>query len=456
MDLSAIRREVPGTLSLSLPIVAGLSAGTLLGVTDALMLAPLGAVPLAAVGLTSAVGLVVGATVWGLVSAVPVRIGAAFGARAGRSIPAMLRAGLALAALAGTAGGLVMLAVWPLLPLFGQPAEVLAVMFPYWCLMAAVTLPFAVLLVLKGAFEAVGRAWTGTAFAWLAVVLNVPLNYALIWGAGPVPALGLTGAGIGSVLAEVLALAAAAAWWRLAPGMARLRARGAAARTEIAAAAREGAPIATMYLAETGAITVATLIVGTFGTVALAANQVAMAVGSVLYMLPLGVAQAVALRTAQARGAGQAERLRPVAWAGLAVATVWLVAVAAGLGLGGRAVAAAITPDAQVVAVAAAILFVFALMQVFDGIQSTMVGALRGLGEAGFAARVSTFAYWGAGLPLAWVLARPLELGPAGVWLGWLVALAGAAVLLVWRFDARTRPGISPAGTMAPPCPAAG
>lgn len=449
MSVAAIRRELPGTLSLSVPIVAGMAAGTLLGVTDSLMLAPLGAVPLAGVGLTGAAWIVVGASVWGLVSAVPVRIGAAHGARAGRAIPGMLRAGLVLGALAGGAGVLAMLAIWPFLPLLGQPAEVLAVLLPYWCLMSAAILPFAALLVLRGAFEAVGRPWTGTAFAWLAVVLNVPMNYALIWGAGPVPALGLTGAGIGSLLSETLALAAAAAWWRFAPGMRRLRARGAATRAEVAASAREGAPMGAMYLAETGAVAVATLIVGTFGTVALAANQVAMAVGSLLYMLPLGVAQAVALRVAQARGAGEEERLRPIAWAGLGFATVWLVLVALGLGFGGRAVAAAVTPDAAVIEVAAAILFVFALMQVFDGAQSTMVGALRGLNDAAFGARVSVVAYWIAALPLAWAVAHPLGFGPAGVWLGWLVAQAGAAAVLLWRFDARTR-GDAPA-----PCPAA-
>ncbi len=444
--LQAIRAEVRGVVTLALPIVVGMAAGTLLVVTDSVLVAPLGPEPLAAAGLAGAFALVVGASVYGLLSAVPVRIGAAVGARAGRRIPEVLRSGLVLGAMAGTLGAAAMLACWPLLALLGQPPEVLAILFPYWCLIAAANLPMAVLAVFMAAFEATGRPWTGTAFAYLAVVLNVPLTSALIWGPGPFPALGLTGAGIGTLVAQSAALLAAWAWWALAPSLRRLRARGPARRRELAGAAREGAPMGLMYLAETGAFTVATLIVGTFGAVALAANQVAMSVGNVLYMFPLGIAQAVAIRVAQAQGAGHTGRLRPVAWAGLAVATCWLGTAAVGLTLGGRWIAGLISPDPEVVAVAATILAVIALMQVFDGVQTTMVGALRGLSDTGFPAVVTLVAYWGLGLPLALWFSRGLGMGPAGVWTGWLVALAGAGAVLVWRFRHRTAAGGIPAG----------
>jgi MATE family multidrug resistance protein len=440
MTLAAIRAELPGTLRLSLPIVAGLAASTLLGVTDTVMLAPLGAVPLAGAGLAFAFSIIVCASVFGLISAVPVRIGTAFGAGRGRDVPGMLRAGLVLGALVGALGALGMLAAWPLLPVFGQPAEVLAVLFPYWCMIAAYTVPFGVLIVLKSAFEAVGRPWIGTAFAYLAVALNVPLNYALIWGAGPIPPLGLTGAGIGSLLAETLATLAALAFWRFAPSMRRLRLRRPLDWAEVAAAGREGAPMGLMYLAETGAVTVLTLIIGTFGAVALAANQVAMAVGGLIYMLPLGIAQAVAIRTAQARGAGETARLRPVVWAGLALATAWLVAAMVVLAAGGRAIAAALTPDPQVVALAALIFVLFAAMQVFDGVQSTMVGALRGLSATGAAAGISTLCFWGLGIPAAWGIAHLAGYGAPGVWGGWLIAQVVASALLVARFLRLTAP----------------
>ena len=101
---SAIRAEIPGLLLLSIPIVVGLGASNLLGVTDSLMLAPLGPVPLAAVGLTMAVAIIFFAAIYGMLQALSVRIGAAFGAGRARQIPFILRNGLALGALVGFAG----------------------------------------------------------------------------------------------------------------------------------------------------------------------------------------------------------------------------------------------------------------------------------------------------------------------------------------------------------------
>lgn len=438
--LSTIRREVPAILALAVPIVAGLGASMLLGVTDSVMLAPLGPLPLAAVGITNAVAIILYAAIYGLLSAMSVRVGAAHGAGQGRRIPALLRNGLALGAIVGALGMVAMLAVWPLLPVLGQPPEVLAIMFPYWMSIAILMLPYSVLMVFKATFEAVDRPWVGTGFAFLAVGVNIPLNYALIWGIGPLPMLGLTGAGIASLVAESLALAVAWAFWLRARSMRRLRLRAGLSGTVIASVAREGAPLGLMYVAETGAMAVATLMIGTFGAVALAGNQVAMSVGGLLYMVPLGVAGAVAIRMAQERGAGNHAALRPIAWAALALATAWLSASAAVLGLYGRTIAGWITDEPDVIAVAAALFFVFAFSQVMDGVQSTMTGALRGLSDTGFPAWLSLLAYWALGLPLGWMLAQPVGMGPAGVWAGFIIALGLAALLLVWRFLRQTSP----------------
>jgi MATE family multidrug resistance protein len=365
---AAIRAQVPGILGLAVPIVSGMAATTLIGVTDSVMLAPLGAVPLAAVGLTGAVAVILYASVYGVLSALSVRIGVAHGARAARDIPGLLRNGLVLGAGVGGLAALVMAAIWPLLPLLGQPPEVLAVMPAYYACIAAYMIPFAVLTVFKSAFEAAGRPWLGTTLAFLGVVVNVPLNWLLIWGVGPLPPLGLTGAGIASLLAESVALLVAWVFWKRAPSMRRMRLRRGLSVAEMRATAVEGAPLGLMYLAETGAVAVATLIIGTFGTVALAGNQVAFAISGVLYMVPLGVAGAVAIRVAQERGAGNEAALRPVVFAALGLVTVWLTGVALVLGLGGKWLAGLVTDDPEVAAMAVTFMLVFALMQIFDGV----------------------------------------------------------------------------------------
>lgn len=442
--LKAIRQQIPSLMALAVPIVAGLGASTLLGVADAVMLAPLGPLPLAAVGITNAVAVILFTAIYGLLSALSVRVGTAQGAGQARRIPALLRNGLALGAIVGVLGAVAMVATWPLLPWWGQPSEVLDIMLPYWLATAASMLPFALLAVFKATLEAVDRPWLGTGFAMLAVVAKLPLNQALIWGIGPVPMLGLTGAGVASLLAETLALAAAWLYWQRARSMRRLRLRSVVSGRAMASLAREGAPLGLMYVAETGAVAVATLVIGTFGAVALAGNQVAMSVGGLLYMVPLGVAGAVAIRVAQERGARNHAALRPIAWAALSLATVWLALAAAVLGLHGQAIARSITQQPEVVAVAATLFFVFACSQVMDGVQSTMTGALRGLSDTGFPAWLSLLAYWALGLPLGWALAHPAGWGPAGVWTGFVVALGLAAPVLVWRFVKQThRQGVA-------------
>ena len=433
---SGVRAEIPGILGLSIPIVVGLGASTLLGVTDSLMLAPLGPVPLVAVGLTMAVAIIFYAAIYGMLQALSVRIGAAYGAGQARQIPYILRNGLALGALVGVGGAAVMGLFWLALPMLGQPAEVLAAMPGYWIAICLLLIPFSVLIVFKSAFEAVGRPWLGTAFSFVAVGVNIPLNYVLIWGPGPLPALGLTGAGVGSLVAETAALAAAWLWWARARSMARLRLRKPLMRAEMLATAREGAPLGALYVAETGAMAVATVMIGTFGTVALAGNQVAMSVGGLLYMVPLGIAGAVSIRVAQATGAGLMGALRPIAFAGLALALCWLTGTALLLAIAGNAIARLITDEAEVVAVATLIFLVFATMQIADGVQSTMLGALRGMSDTGWPALVSIIAYWGVALPLGWVLSG--WIGPAGVWAGFFVGLVGAGTALTLRFRAKT------------------
>jgi MATE family multidrug resistance protein len=438
--LSRIRAELPGILRLAVPIVAGLSASTLIGVTDSLMLAPLGPVPLAAVGLAGATALIIYAAIYGLLSALSVRIGQAYGAGAARTIPLILRNGLALGAIAGLAGAALMGATYVLLPWLGQPPEVIAAVPGYWTAISLFMIPYALLTVFKASFEAIDRPWLGTGFAFVAVVFNVPLNYALIWGIGPFPELGLLGAGIASLAAETLALALAWTFWLTAPSMRRLRLRRSLQLAEIAASAREGAPLGALYVAETAAMAVAVAMIGTFGTVALAANQVASSVGSLLYMLPLGVAGAVAIRVAQEQGAGNHAALRAIIGAALALVTLWQASAATVVFFGATAIAGLVTSDPAVIAAAAGILTVFAAMQVIDGIQSTALGALRGMSDVAIPAAVSILAYWVIALPVGWVLATWGGLGPPGIWLGFLAGLIVAATILVRRVIVRTAP----------------
>lgn len=437
--MRAAWREAGPLMGLATPLVIGLAASTLLGVTDTLMLAPLGEDVLGAVSLTSSLITVFYAAIYGALAVLGVGVAEAHGARAPRKIAAIVRNGFALAFAIGALGAVLMALLFFALPSVGQPPSVLAIIAPYWMAMAGLLIPFALLLVLKQMFESIERPWTGMAFAFLAVAINIPLNYVLIYGAFGAPALGLAGAGLASLIAETIAFLAALAFWRRARSTRRLRVRAAVTADEVSALAREGAPLGFLYASETAALACAGVMLGWFGATALAANQVAGAVGSVLFMLPLGMAGAVAIRLGQAKGAGAQSRLRPIAIAAMVLVTLWTLGVTIALLALANPIAHAIAPTKEVAALATGMLLVVAVMQVGDGLQSTALGALRGVRDTTWASLVSLGTYWLVSLPLAYWAAFEAEVGPTGIWIGFGAGLAIAAAALPVRFFWITR-----------------
>lgn len=423
------RAEIAPLLRLVLPIVAGLAASTLIGVVDTIMIAPLGTISLAAASLTTAAIIIFYSAIYGFVSAVGIEAAHRHGGAQADAVAAALRAGLGLAVGAGVVGAVAMALILFVLPLMGQPAEVLAVITPYWLAMSALLVPVALLMVIGQVLNAMDRPWTAAGFAFLAVILNIPLNYVLIWGIGDWQGLGLIGAGLASLIAEALALLVAISW------LARkglLRARpNAALRKRLAWG---GLPLAIGYTGEGAAFAMVGLMLGIFGATALAANQIVQAVGGVLYMLPLGMAAAVAIRIGQASGSGDPARLRPIAVAAIGIVTIWMVAVTIALILLGSRIAAALSDDSSVVVLATAMFIIVALIQVVDGVQATALGALRGIMDFVWPTRFTLVSYWLFALPLAAALGFWAELGPLGVWAGYGIGIGFVAAILPVRF----------------------
>jgi MATE family multidrug resistance protein len=425
--------EARSLLSLAVPLILGLAASTLIGVTDTIMIAPLGTNALGAVSLTMSVSIAFYAAIYGLVSMIGVSIAAAHGADDRTATAVLFRSGLVLGTIVGIGGALLMAGLLLLLPLFGQPTQVLAILPGYWLTMAVFLIPYAMMLVLKALFDAIDRPWTGVVFALLGVAINVPLNYVLINGVGAWSGLGLTGAGLASLLAEGMAVAMALLYLRYARWLAHIRLVG-ASRAALAAQLREGAPVSFGYFAETTAYAFAGVMVGWFGAVALAANQIVGSISAVLYMLPLGMAAAVAIRIAQAAGAGENTRLRPIAGAAFAIVTLWMLIVTAVVTAEGDTIAGWLGADPAVIQLGATLFVIIGLMQVADGLQSTALGALRGLGDTRLPMLVTLVAYWLIALPLAYVVGVTFGLGSAGVWIGYGAGLFVAALYLPVRF----------------------
>ncbi len=434
-----ILAEVPALVALAVPVVAGLVGGSLLSVIDSVMLGPLGEVPLAAASLTQSVLVIFYAGLYGLVGAVGILTGQAFGAGDTHRVSGILRHGLVIGLCGGSAGALAMAALLFMLPYTGQPDEVMAAIPLYWITMSFLLVPFTLTMVVKQFLDSIGRPWTGALLTLLPVVLNIPLNWVFIYGRLGFPKLGLAGAGLASLAAFSGGFVLMLVYLSRAASMAPYRAAAKLQRDGYSELTREGYPMAVQYLAEGSSVAIAGVLIGLLGATALAANQIVFSVGVLVYMAPLGMSGAVSIRIAQAMGEGAMHRIRAIGLAGVGVVTVWMLSFTFIMVLWGEPISGAFVDEPPIIAAATAMFVAVGFMQVFDGLQSVSLGALRGILDNRWPTRVSLFAYWAIALPLSVLFGFGLGFGAPGIWAGFGVGIGVAGVLLIRRFMKQTR-----------------
>ncbi|MEI9948456.1 MAG: MATE family efflux transporter [Pseudomonadota bacterium] len=438
---SAIRRELGPTLALALPITVGQVSQMLIGFTDTAFIARLGAVPLAAAAFTQGV--------FGVFYVVGVGLLAGPGVFASRDHGAGNEAGCASWRRHGRALALVVsLSAFAILALastqfdhLGQPPEVMAIVRPFFLLVSASLVPALLFQVERQFAESVGRAWGPMIIIVLDVGLNAFCNWVLVFGRLGFPALGLLGSGCATLLARLFALLAVALWLRFSPDFARLREAPWSGweRARFAGLLRLGVPAGVMLLFETGAFGASALMMGWLGVVPLAAHQLALSCAALTFMVPLGLSLAVSLRISRAHGEGRTAAARAIGLGALLAGLLVMLSLAALYLFAGGLIARAFTSVREVSTLAAELLLVAAIFQVFDGAQVIGVGALRGLTDVRVPALLTFAAYWLLALPLGYWLAFHTALGPRGLWVGLAAGLATAAISLVWRFLHKTR-----------------
>jgi MATE family multidrug resistance protein len=200
-----------------------------------------------------------------------------------------------------------------------------------------------------------------------------------------------------------------------------------------------GAPASLQMLSEVAAFSVTGLIMGRFGREAMAAHQIAITLAGLAFMVPLGLSMALTVRVGEAHGAGEMHRLSPIVRSGWFLLFVYGLIAAGSFLLFGRQMALVFTPAAEVVGIAATMLMIVGIFQVFDGLQVGSSSMLRGLHDARMPALISFVAYWVAGLPVAAWLAFRGGLDAPGVWWGLAAGLFVACATLGPRLWFRVR-----------------
>lgn len=429
-------QECRSTLKLALPLVSGQLSQMLMGVADTIMIGSVGVISLGASTFSNtllAVPFVVGI---GLLSSVSVRVSQAHGAADPEEARSAVRHGTWLALALGLLVVLGTSLLIPLLPLFQQPAEVVA-RAPVYLLTCAISLiPALITMVWKNHADALNRPWIPFWILLGSVVFNVLLNWLWIHGKMGFPALGLEGAGYATLTARIAGAVALFVWlnksqvvreWTPIKWMVRCQKSGFTSLLQI------GVPASFHLLAEVTAFVTASLMIGSLGVIPLAAHQVAITCIGTAFMVPLGVAMATTVRVGEIVGAQQRERLHRVLAGSWLFAVLFMSVSMTVFFIFGQPLAALFVNDAGVVKAAAALLLVGSLFQLFDGLQVVSAAALRGVDDVKVPAWIAVLSYWAIALPLGWVLGLQMGWGATGIWAALAVGLALAAVLLMWR-----------------------
>ncbi|MBE2179632.1 MAG: MATE family efflux transporter [Chthoniobacterales bacterium] len=435
----SVLHELRPTLRLAAPITAGQVGQMLMGVADTVMVGHVGTLALAACSFANNILIVVAVTGFGVLTAVSVRVSHAHGAGVAQSMARALHAGVGVSVFGGLAAALLLHAVYPLTHHLGQAPGVVEEARNYLLIVGWSLIPAFLTTSARNYLEAQSRPWPAFWIMFGGVLLNVVLNWVLIFGNLGAPAMGLTGAGWATLISRVAAMVALvvfvwsgssrpvealqmnAAWWKSQIDLLRL-----------------GVPAGLQLLSEVGAFAFAAILIGRLGAVPLAAHQIAITCASTTFMIPLGVAMASTVRIAQATGAQRLDLLRPIAagsWGiGLAV-----MAAAAGLFLvANKSIASAFVRDPETIRLAASLLVIAGIFQLVDGVQVVGSGLLRGLRDTRGPMLITIAAYWLIALPLGSWLAFTKGYGAQGMWSGLALGLFVAAALLVRRFLAKT------------------
>jgi multidrug resistance protein, MATE family len=442
MPTSSFGRELRELFRLAAPLAAAQAGTQMMGLVDVAVLGRLGANELAGAGMANAVFFAISVFGMGMMLGVDPLIAQAVGAGDRLRARRVLWQGIWLSLIVSGALTLVLLAGTVALPLVGAAPEVEGHARAFLLVRSASLLPFLMFFVIRAYLQAHHVTRPMVVAMIVANILNFLLDLAFVYGFGPIPAMGVPGAALATVICTIAEVAIVAVAVR------RMKVDGHVdhrpERAAIRQAARVGFPIALHMGAEIGIFALVALLAGRLGALHLAAHQLVIGLASFSFTTAVGVAAAGSVRVGNAIGARDAAATRLAGHAAFVCGLAVMGVAASAFALAPRALARIFTNDPGVIAVAIPLMLVAAVFQLSDGIQAVGAGVLRGAADTKYTFYANMVGHWLIGLPTALWLGFSRGLGVEGLWWGLCVGLTVVAVLLFVRFEKLSRTAIAP------------
>ncbi len=409
----------------------------LVNLADTFMVAKLGDVPLAAVSFAGNLsvpfmffGIGAAATITPLISR---RLGRGNLAEIGQIVAHARRLNWLIVLLY-----LVILSALNLLmPFMGQPDEVVQIAQFFLPIYTASLIGQQMFVCSRTIIEGLQDTTTPMLIGLACNVLNVALNIPLIFGCGSFDGFGPYGAAISTLICRTLMWLIMASI--LKHRLQKLHITPTPARTHRLTMRlfKMGFPMGAQAIIETFGFAMGGIMMGWISAKAIAAHQVVNSFTSMTFLMVTGLATAITIKVSLASGANDVASARRYAKTGIALGTVFMIGTAVLFSFGRHFFPALIITDPEALSIASSIMLVGAVFQIFDGLQVTALGALRGFADFAYPARVAALSYALTCVPVGYVCAFVFNMGPAGVWCGFVAGLTLAAVLLLSRLSRR-------------------
>lgn len=444
--LAHLSKEFRYNWKLSAPVIMGMLGHTFVGLMDNIMVGQLGSSELAAVSLGNSFFFVAMSLGIGFSTAITPLVAEADSENNFKKGKSAFKHGLFLCiVLSLLLFGMILLAK-PLMYLMEQPEEVVLLTMPYLDIIAISLIP---LIIFQG-FKQFSDGLSLTKHAMYATIvgnlINIGLNYILIFGKLGFPKMGIVGAGVGTLVSR---LAMIAIIWTLLKNDKKASAFVTHIRlfildsTMLKKIINLGLPSAMQMFFEVAIFTSAIWLSGLLGKNAQAANQIALNLSSMTFMIAMGLSVTAMIRVGNQKGLRNYEELQRIAKS-IFLMGIMFASVFALLFLIFHDIFPALYLDLddvnnysdnqEVVSIASKLLLVAALFQISDSAQVIFLGALRGLQDVKMPTVLTFIAYWMIGFPTSYFLGKESAYGSTGIWIGLLVGLASASIFLYLRF----------------------
>ncbi len=429
-------------LKLAMPLVLTQVGQIAVQLIDNAMVGHFGTAELAAASFANNIYIVIMLLGLGVFMGVTPLIGHARGAQNDSQAAATMKSGFVLAALLIPGVTFLSYSISWIMPYMGQTDEVVRLAVPYYRALVVAIVPFLIFILLKQIGEGLGNTSLAMAVTILSTLVKVFLNYALIFGKLGFPELGLTGAGYASIISRIampillyvgfMHFKSIKRYFDLMPAIK-------STSHEVIKILRIGAPIAVQLALEVSSFAISAIMMGWLGNVSLASHEIAIGLSSFTFMIANGVGLAITIQVSFQLGSRDYDSLGRISYSAVHLTLAFMGLCGLGFFLFQNQLPHIFTSDAHVISQTASLLAIAALFQLFDGLQVTCLGILRGFADVKAPMFISVFSYMVIGLSVSYLCAFSLKLGPEGIWFGFLAGLVIAGSLLTLRIRRRIR-----------------